>query len=152
MNKNKKTALIALAAVLVAGAASITAVSFMQPSDTPPVAAPTPVVEETEAPENTETPTPEVTEEPAAPNAVDAWATYEEAYTEWNTFAEGSTIATAGDLSKDCAAEQPPFEGDTLSGYSVLYADTEKTEPVEISCAWNGDQADFDALMEGAIE
>lgn len=152
MNKNKKTALIALAAVLVAGAASITAVSVMQPSDTTPQAAPTPVVEETQAPEETEAPAPEETEEPVAPNAVDAWATYEETYSEWFNFPAGSTIATAGDLSKDCAAEQPPLEGNTLSGYSVLFADTEKTEPIEISCAWDGDQADFDTLLEGAIE
>lgn len=79
-------------------------------------------------------PTPSL--EPATQPAVDNTTTVHYQFT------DGTLIAKAGNLTKDCGAMPMPFEGATNSGYSVI---SSNGQPIEIRCEV---EAPLDVIQE----
>lgn len=141
MNKKLIITISALAAAIMLIAVGIFALSSAKPET---VADPRPT--------GTVTPLPVATPQETAPAATpgtEAWAEYDEKYTNFVAFnATDSHLINFAGISKDCDAEVSPAEGAYLDGYSIHYSDTAKTTPVDISCSWNIPSESYDDFQE----
>jgi len=145
MKKSTKTISISIAAFV---AVIITAIVIVLATGAgaEPTPTKTPVAVATETPAPIETPT----AEPTDGEEVMGFDEYNEKFTESFTFtAGGSTVASVGEITKDCGAEPVAFDGATLSGYSVLFSDEAHTTAVEISCTFS---SSGDALEDAGFE
>jgi hypothetical protein len=145
MNKTTKI-IIGIVALLAIIAAVVIGIVTTSGSSTPaPIK--TPVAVETTTPAPTETAVPDPTEG----DEVTGFDEYNAKFTESHTFAAGeSTVATAGEIAKDCGAEPVAFEGAVLNGYIVTYSDEAHTTAIDIACSFTASTEDFeDAGFEG---
>lgn len=143
MNTATKIAVGVAAAAAIAGGAVFAALTVFNGDSENPNTTPTTV--ETTAPVETPAPQPTESTEPSSVDGVDA---YNEQYTELVFFTDGSTIASAGDITYDCSQQQPPVEGAFVDAFRIHYADLEHTEVVQLTCSWNIPSEALDELVE----
>lgn len=67
----------------------------------------------------------------------DSLKKYVEDYTKYVSCEQGSTcVGTAGSITVDCNAAAKPSKQSVLTGYTIEYSDTAKTNPTAINCSW----------------
>lgn len=146
MNKKSKVIIVSVAA-FIAASAIVTSIVLNTGDITPAAPIETPVATATETPAPAETPL----ADPSEGEEVMGFDEYNSLYTVNTPFTAGeSTVATAGDITKDCGSEPVAFEGAVLSGYTVTYSDVAHTSAVDIACSFTASTDAFeDAGFEG---
>jgi hypothetical protein len=67
----------------------------------------------------------------------DSLKKYVEDYTKYVSCEQGaSCVGTAGSLTVDCNTATKPSKQAVLTGYTIEYSDTAKTNPTAINCSW----------------
>lgn len=145
MNKQSKIIITSVAALIAA--AIVTGITLNTGDITPVTSIETPVATATETPALAETPLTDFSKG----EKVMGFDEYNSLYTVNTPFNAGeSTVATAGDIIKNCGSEPIAFERAVLSGYTVTYSDVAHTTAIDITCSFSAPTDAFeDAGFEG---